>query len=163
MRLNKEWHSLSEVVGSALAQARPFLKGRHVRAELAQSLPLVEIDAPLFERVLINLLDNASKYAGPDADISIRAGPSGDHMSLFVKDDGPGLPNGAPESLFESFVRGRKESSIVGVGLGLALCRSIVSAHGGSIRASARLPHGASFEIRLPLGTPPEIESEVVG
>jgi len=75
-------------------------------------------------------------------------------MSLFVEDDGPGLPTSDPESLFEPFTRGQKESSITGVGLGLALCRSIVVAHGGTIRAKQRSPHGASFEIRLPLGSP---------
>jgi two-component system sensor histidine kinase KdpD len=64
------------------------------------------------------------------------------------------------ESLFEPFTRGQKESSITGVGLGLALCRSIVSAHGGTIRARQRTPRGASFEIRLPAGTPPAIERE---
>ncbi len=73
-------------------------------------------------------------------------------MHLFVEDDGPGLPTSDVESLFEPFTRGQKESSISGVGLGLALCRSIVSAHAGTIRAEQRSPHGARFEIRLPLG-----------
>jgi two-component system sensor histidine kinase KdpD len=83
-------------------------------------------------------------------------------MYLVVEDDGPGLPTTDPEALFEPFTRGQKESSIAGVGLGLALCRSIIVAHGGSIRAQARQPHGAAFEIRLPLGVPPEIEGEIV-
>jgi two-component system sensor histidine kinase KdpD len=161
VRLNKEWHPVSEIVGSALARSSSVLGPRNVRAVLPADLPMVEVDAPLFERVLVNLLDNAVKYTEPDATITIRAGPSGEMMSLFVEDDGPGLPTSDIESLFEPFTRGRKESSIAGVGLGLALCRSIVSAHGGTIRAKQRSPHGASFEIRLPLGSPPEIESEL--
>jgi two-component system sensor histidine kinase KdpD len=160
VRLNKEWHPLSEIVGSALARSQSVLKPRHVRAELPADLPLVELDAALFERVLVNLFDNAAKYTGPEATITVRAGASGGSMYLFVEDDGPGLPPGDTEALFEAFTRGRKESSITGVGLGLALCRSIVNAHGGTIRALQRQPHGASLEIRLPLGSPPEIESE---
>jgi two-component system sensor histidine kinase KdpD len=122
----------------------------------------VEVDASLIERVLINLFDNAAKYTPPTSTITIRGGASGDSMYLVVEDDGPGLPTTDPEALFEPFTRGQKESSIAGVGLGLALCRSIVAAHGGMIRAEAHRPHGVAFEIRLPLGTPPEIESEIL-
>jgi two-component system sensor histidine kinase KdpD len=83
-------------------------------------------------------------------------------MYLIVEDNGPGLPVRDPETLFEPFARGQKESSVAGVGLGLALCRSIITAHGGTIRAEQRKPNGAAFEIRLPLGTPPAIESEPI-
>ena len=82
-------------------------------------------------------------------------------MYLYVEDDGSGLPAEVDaDSLFEAFTRGVKESPIAGVGLGLALCRSIVTAHGGTIRAMQRPPQGARFEICLLLGAPPEIESE---
>ncbi|MDQ0470115.1 sensor histidine kinase [Labrys wisconsinensis] len=160
VHLNKEWHSVSEIVGSALGQSTPILKPRAIRTVLPPDLPLVEVDAPLIERVLINLFDNAAKYTPPTSTITIRGGASGDSMYLVVEDDGPGLPTTDPEALFEPFTRGQKESSIAGVGLGLALCRSIVAAHGGTIRAEAHKPRGVVFEIRLPLGTPPEIESE---
>jgi two-component system sensor histidine kinase KdpD len=160
VRLNKEWHALSEVAGSALAHTKGVLGTREVRADLPPTLPLVELDASLFERVLVNLLDNAAKYTGPQSTIFIRAGALGEHMALFVEDDGPGLPLADTECLFQPFTRGQKESPIVGVGLGLALSRSIVAAHGGTIHARPRSPHGASFEIRVPLGTPPQFESE---
>jgi two-component system sensor histidine kinase KdpD len=160
VRLNKEWHPLSEVVGSALARSKAALGTRPVRADLAPDLPLIELDAPLFERVLVNLFDNAAKYAGPDAKIDIRAGLAEGSISVFVEDDGEGPPATDLERLFEPFARGRKESSIPGVGLGLALCRSIVAAHGGTICARRRLPHGASFVIRLPHGGSPDIERE---
>lgn len=162
VRLNKEWNSLSEIVGSAVLQSRAILEPRKVRTNLPADLPLIEADATLIERVLINLFDNAAKYTPRDSTINVRAGATADTMYLIVEDNGPGLPVRDPEMLFEPFARGQKESSVAGVGLGLALCRSIITAHGGSIRAEQRKPNGAAFEIRLPLGTPPAIESEPI-
>jgi two-component system, OmpR family, sensor histidine kinase KdpD len=160
IRLNKEWHSLDEIVGSALSRLGPALSERRVCTDLPSDLPLLEVDASLIERVLINLLDNALKYAPADALILIGAKAVGDSLYFFFEDRGPGLPPGDPEQFFQPFVRGQKESSISGVGLGLALCRSIIEAHGGTIRAEAAQPSGTRFEIRLPLGSPPPIEEE---
>ncbi len=160
VQLNKEWHTLDEVIGSALASAGPLMAPRTIHTSLPPDLPLVEMDGVLIERVLINLLDNAAKYTPADSTITLRAAASGQSLYLVVEDDGPGLPPGDRERLFQPFARGQKESAITGVGLGLALCRSIVAAHGGAIRAYNRKPHGAAFEIRLPLGTPPAIEAE---
>ena len=162
VRLNRQWHSVSEIVGSALHQWSQFLKPRTIRTDLPADLPLVEVDATLIERVLINLFDNVVKYTPPGTTMTIRGSGSGNSVHLVVEDDGPGLPGLDPEALIEPFTRGRNESAISGVGLGLALCRSIVQAHGGDIRAAARPPRGATFDIRLPLGVPPEIESETV-
>lgn len=161
IRLNREWHSLSEIAGSALSRLGPNLAQRNVRADLPGDLPFVDVDASLIERVLFNLVDNALKYTPSDAKILIGAKAVGDTMYCFVEDTGPGLPFGDPELLFEPFVRGQKESVIAGVGLGLALCRSIIGAHGGTIGAEDARPAGARFEIRLPLGTPPEFGEKV--
>ena len=160
VRLNREWHSLDEIVASALSRLAPALFERNVQTNLPSDLPLLEVDASLIERVLVNLVDNALKYTPADATISIGAKTVGESMSCFVEDNGPGLPPGDAEHLFEPFVRGRKESAISGVGLGLALCRSIVGAHGGTIRAEAARASGTRFEILLPLGSPPEVEEE---
>jgi two-component system sensor histidine kinase KdpD len=160
VRLDKQWHPLDEIVGSALSRLGPALSKREVITELSSDLPLLEVDASLFERVLINLLDNALKYTPPDAKILIGAKAVGPSMYCFVEDNGPGLPPGDPEQFFKPFVRGQKESAISGVGLGLALCRSIITAHGGTIRAEAVQPAGTRFEIRVPLGSPPGIEEE---
>lgn len=160
VRLNKEWHSLSEIVGSALAQSAAALRPRTTRVDLPADLPLIEVDAALIERVLTNLFDNAAKYTPSSSSILLHASTAGDGMYLVVEDDGPGLPAGDPEVFFEAFTRGRKESSISGVGLGLALCRGIVAAHAGTIHARQSASSGAVFEIRLPLGFPPSIESE---
>ncbi|WP_266157844.1 sensor histidine kinase [Dyella silvatica] len=163
VRLNKEWQAISEIVGSALANVDATLGERCVHTDLPADLPLVELDANLFERVLVNLLDNAAKYTPAQATIWIRAMAFGETMHLCIDDDGPGLPSDSPpEALFEPFTRGVKESSITGVGLGLALCRSIVSAHGGMIEAVQLAPRGARFEIRLPMGKQPEVECEML-
>ncbi|SDI65679.1 two-component system, OmpR family, sensor histidine kinase KdpD [Paraburkholderia phenazinium] len=161
VRLNKEWNDLGEVVGSALARLFDGLAAHEVRTQLAPDLPLIELDAIAFERVLVNLLDNAAKYTPAGTRIVIRSSVADNTLHLFVEDNGPGLPGLNAEHLFEPFTRGIKESSISGVGLGLALCRTIVAAHGGTIRAQRLTPHGVRFEICLPIGTPPEIEQEI--
>jgi two-component system sensor histidine kinase KdpD len=160
VRLNREWHALGEIVGSALSRFGSRLAKGRVRTSLPNPLPLVEVDATLIERVLVNLIDNALKYTQADSTIFIAANALGTSLYCCVEDDGPGLAVVDPEELFEAFRRGKKESPISGVGLGLALCRSIVGAHGGTIRAEPGTPTGARFEIRLPLGAPPEIEKE---
>jgi two-component system sensor histidine kinase KdpD len=141
VRINREWHALGEIVGSAIARFGPAFGRNRVKAELPADLPLVELSS-LMERVLVNLLDNALKYTPADSLIRIRADALGSTMYLFVEDDGPGLPTSDVESLFAPFTRGQKESSIGGVGLGLALCRSIITAHAGTIRAEQQSPHG---------------------
>ena len=158
VQLNRQWQPLEEVVGTALKAMSGVLDHRPVKVALADDLPLVNIDAVLFERVLCNLLENASKYTEPMSPIDIRAASSGDHVIITVDDTGPGLPKGKELAIFEMFERGRKESSTPGVGLGLAICRAIVEAHGGTIRGETRPQGGARFTIELPLGTPPNLE-----
>jgi len=162
VRLNKEWNALDEIVGSALARLGTALADHTVRTQFPADLPLVEVDAIAFERVLVNLLDNAAKYTPRGSTISVRAQASESIMRLFLEDNGLGLPKRDHEQLFEAFTRGASESTITGVGLGLALCRTIVTAHGGTIRAEQILPHGARFEIVLPLAPAPAIETETV-
>jgi two-component system sensor histidine kinase KdpD len=162
VHLNKDWHALGEIVGTALARVSPSLASHRVRTDLPADLPLIEIDAVLIERVLVNLLDNAVKYTPSGSTITIRAKASGPAMHVFVEDDGPGLPALDCDQLFQPFTRGQKESSIAGVGLGLALCRSIIAAHNGTIQAERLQPHGSRFEIALPVGRPPLIEHEAI-
>jgi two-component system sensor histidine kinase KdpD len=160
MRLNSDWHLLSEVIGSALSRAVPAVREHRVKIEAPADLPLIRIDAAMFERVLINLLDNAAKYTPAGRTIRLRAGSGDGWMTILVEDDGPGLPAGDSEELFVPFSRGRAESAVPGVGLGLSLCRTIVTAHGGTIHAVPSALGGAAFEIRLPLGQPPAIALE---
>jgi two-component system sensor histidine kinase KdpD len=155
--LNREWQPLEEVIGAALASTRSTLAKHRVSATLPPNLPLVEFDAVLLERVLINLLENAAKYTPPGSAIGISACVLDGALELSVADDGPGLPRGMEEDVFKKFTRGQVESNTPGVGLGLAICRTIMQAHGGSIRAEPVAPHGVRFAIRLPLGEPPAL------
>lgn len=155
--LRKEWLTLEEVVGSALKMLEPGLGGRHIALSLPDPLMLIQVDGPLFERVLINLLENAVKYAGHQAEIGIRATSQAERLDLEVWDNGPGIPAGQEQDIFAKFARGNKESAIPGVGLGLAICQAIVEVHGGEIFALNRPEGGASFHVLLPLPPPPEL------
>jgi two-component system sensor histidine kinase KdpD len=157
VKLNLQWQLAEELVGSALRACRWQLGGRKVETRLAATLPLVRFDAALLERVLCNLLENAAKYTPPGTRIAIEADADAGRMHLRVRDDGPGLPPGREDALFEKFVRGQAESPIAGVGLGLAICRAIVEAHGGRMRAYNNEDGGACFECSLPLGEPPPL------
>lgn len=160
VKLHKEWHALGEIVGIAVARCAAALQPRKIVTEFATDLPLVEVDGVLLERVVTNLLDNAAKYTPATSTISLRGLCSGQSMYLLISDDGPGLPPGDPERLFETFTRGYKESSVAGVGLGLGLCRTIIAAHGGTISAKPRQPHGVIFEISLPWKAAPQMDGD---
>ncbi|MES2300213.1 MAG: ATP-binding protein [Pseudomonadota bacterium] len=157
VKLNLQWQTLEEVVGSALRASRWQLGAHEVQTDLARALPLLRFDAVLIERVLCNLLENAAKYTPPGCRIGVRAQVLADLLEVTVYDNGPGLPAGREEAIFEKFTRGERESPIPGVGLGLAICRAIMQAHGGSIRAAAATEGGAAFIFTLPLGVPPEL------
>ena len=156
--LKKEWLTLEEVVGSALRTMDPGLGGRHITLSLPDPLMLVQVDGPLFERVLINLLENALKYAGNQATIGIRARAERQHLLLEVWDNGPGIPPGQEQAIFAKFARGNKESAIPGVGLGLAICQAIVDVHGGTISAVNSPEGGACFRVTLPVESPPQLD-----
>ena len=154
---NLQWQPLEEVVGSALRASGSQLKGHVVQTRLPPALPLLRYDAVLIERVLCNLVENAAKYTPAGSRIVIGAALRGAWIDIMVYDDGPGLPAGREEAIFEKFTRGERESAKPGVGLGLAICRAIVEAHGGRIAASPSPIGGAGFMIALPLGTPPSM------
>jgi len=158
VRFNLEWQALEEVAGSALRACSAALRGHTVTVRLPPDLPLVKFDAVLIERVLCNLVENAAKYTPNGARIEIAAGQRGAWIDVTVYDDGPGLRPGSEEAIFEKFTRGERESALPGVGLGLAICRAIVEAHGGTIRACDSPLGGAGFVFSLPAGTPPAFD-----
>ena len=155
VHLNLQWQTLEEVVGSALRVSAPTLKQHLVRTRMARDLPLVRFDAVLIERVLCNLLENAAKYTPPGSTIEVAAELHGQMVDVCVSDNGPGLPSGREEAIFEKFTRGERESAKPGVGLGLAICRAIVEAHGGTIVARPSPDGGATIVFSLMLGVPP--------
>ncbi len=160
IRLHKDWQSLEELVGAAVRTLEQPLRDHPLWLDLDPKLPLVNCDAVLIERVLVNLLQNAAKYTPPGTAIGITAGVDADRLCVEVWDEGPGLPTGQEPILFEKFTRGQVASVVPGVGLGLAICRSIVEAHGGTIRAENRAAGGARFAFALPLEPPPPFETE---
>jgi two-component system sensor histidine kinase KdpD len=157
VNLRRDWQSVEEVVGSSIRAARTSLGETVVQTALDPELPLVEFDAVLIERVLVNLLENATKYGAPPIVVGARAEPG--TLVLTVRDHGPGLPAallGHEQKLFDKFTRGEAESATPGVGLGLAICRAVVSAHGGEISAANARDGGAEFTVTLPRREPPE-------
>lgn len=157
VQLNRQWLPLEEAVGGALRALHGTLDPRRVRTTLPADLPLLNIDAALFERVLCNLLENAGKYTPTDSPIEIGAVAIDDEVRITIDDHGPGLPKHREEAIFQMFERGRKESATPGVGLGLAICRAIVEAHGGRIVGETRATGGARFTITLPRDEPPPL------
>jgi two-component system sensor histidine kinase KdpD len=158
VKLRLHWQAIEETIGSALRASRAALGGRSVETRVPADLPLVRYDAVLIERVLSNLLENAGKYTPAGSTVGVSARRHGIWLEVAVSDDGPGLPPGQEEAVFDKFVRGERESAKPGVGLGLAICRAIVEAHGGTIRAANRPEGGVAFVFTLPLGTPPDMQ-----
>jgi two-component system, OmpR family, sensor histidine kinase KdpD len=155
VKLRLEWQPIEEVVGAALNATEQMMKKHTVRLRVGGDLPLVEIDAALISRVLVNLLENASKYTPAESEVTVSAEVLGDHLSVAVSDEGPGIPPGRESQIFEKFTRGDRESSTRGVGLGLTICRAIVESHRGQISGKNRPGGGATFAFTLPLGSPP--------
>jgi two-component system sensor histidine kinase KdpD len=114
----------------------------------------------LLERVFCNLLDNAAKYAPLDTDIMLGAQVVGGELEVTVVNAGAGFPSDKLLAVFEPFERGVTESQHAGVGMGLAICRAVIEAHGGRIAASNPVAGGACVRFTLPLGEPPVIEQE---
>ncbi|HLX29603.1 MAG TPA: two-component system sensor histidine kinase KdpD [Casimicrobiaceae bacterium] len=158
--LRKDWQSLEELIGVALAELDTPLSGRHVEIALASDVPLVHCDGVLITRVLVNLLENVVKYTPAGSPVRVDARLARGFVEVAIEDRGPGVPPGKEQAIFDKFMRGEPESSIPGVGLGLAICRAIVSAHGGHIHVENRQGGGARFVFTLPAETPPEVEPE---
>jgi two-component system sensor histidine kinase KdpD len=150
IKLRIEDCGIDDLVGAALPRIEGRLTGHQVEVALPEDLPAVRVDAALLAQVFANLLENAGKYTPPGTHVRIGAHQDGAWVRVWVEDDGPGLPAGDPMRLFDKFQRGRNEGVVPGVGLGLTLCRAIVSAHGGTITASERPGGGARFEFTLP-------------
>jgi two-component system, OmpR family, sensor histidine kinase KdpD len=150
---NTARHDLGEIVGSALRRAGKILAHHKVSLELASDLPMLELDAVLFEQVVFNLLDNAGKYAPAGTTIAIRAARDQNTILLRVVDEGSGIPAAELESVFEKFHRVEKGDHVrPGTGLGLAISRGFVEAMHGTISAANRSDRsGAVLTIRLPV------------
>ncbi len=162
LEVQKEWQPLEDTVGVALLRLDERMRDHPVTVALPTDLPLVPIDAVLLEQVFINLLENAAKHtpAGTPVEVSARAVPGA--VQVSVADRGPGLPPGEESRIFEKFYRGTAAEPGRGVGLGLTICRGIITAHGGRIWAEPRPGGGTLINFTLPLSgpAPPPIPEE---
>ena len=150
---NAALHDLGEIVGSALRRAHKILSAHRLEVDLASDLPMLQLDAVLFEQALFNLLDNAAKYSAPATTIRIRSWREAGTVGLQVIDEGIGIPPDDLEHVFDKFYRAQKGDQVrAGTGLGLAISRGFVEALNGTITAANRTDRpGAVFTIRLPI------------
>jgi two-component system, OmpR family, sensor histidine kinase KdpD len=152
LRLELERQALPEVVQAARVALDAVLASHPVTVDFAPDLPAIPLDAKLGRRLFESLLGNVAKHTPAETPLRIAARAEGREVEVVVEDRGPGLPQGREEQVFESFTRGESLPGSKGAGLGLAISRAIVEAHGGSIRAERREDRGARFVVRRPTG-----------
>lgn len=151
LQIHRELHPLDEVVGGAMTRVEALLEDRRVDVDVPTHLPLVPVDALLVEQLLVNLLENAARYAPSSSPVEVVARLVGTRVRIEVADRGPGIPSGQHERIFEKFHRGGAERRSGGAGLGLAIGKAIAQLHGGRIWAEDREGGGARFCVELPL------------
>ena len=147
---------VAETVDTALRRLGKVLAGHRVAVEVEPDLPALSLDPVLFEQVLVNLLDNAAKYAPEGSTVTVRAVRDGSRVRVEVSDEGAGLPEEDVERVFDKFYRVRKSDRVrAGTGLGLAISRGFVEAMGGTVTAANRRDRGgAAFTVTLPVPAP---------
>jgi two-component system sensor histidine kinase KdpD len=151
VKLNKELYFIEELIGSALMRVENELGDHKVVTNIEHGLPLLRMDGLLIEQVLINLLENVADYTPPGTTVTITAIAEKPDIRVVVSDNGPGIPEGDEERIFDKFYAGAGRSG-AGGGLGLAICRGIIHAHGGKIWAQNNAPEGgAKFTFTLPI------------
>ncbi|MFC5490511.1 sensor histidine kinase KdpD [Dokdonella soli] len=151
IELRRDWFAIDEVIGAVLARLRDLLAHHPVTLHLADDLPLVQGDEVMIEQVLSNLLENVARHTPDGAAVELSAGVVGDAIEVTLRDHGPGFSAGDEARVFEKFHQARPEGAQSGFGLGLAICKAIVEAHGGTISAINARGGGAEFRFTLPL------------
>lgn len=156
LRPEKEWYPLKELIREVLERLQPLLQGRSVRTHIPNDLPPVELDYLQMDQVLTNLIENAVRYTPPESPIDVSVHSEGEQVIISVADRGPGIPPGDLERVFDKFYRVLPSRQGVryptGSGLGLAVSKGLVEAHGGRIWAENREGGGAVFSVALPAG-----------
>lgn len=159
LKPEKEWYPIDELIHDVLDRMRVLLQDREVRIFLPENLPPVELDYLQMDQVLTNLIENAVRYTPPGSPIEISVQVAGEQMTISIADYGPGIPSNDKERIFDKFYRvlGTQHQGREGSGLGLAVCRGLVEAHGGRIWVENRDRGGAIFRFVLPVA---EIEGQ---
>ena len=152
-QITTQWEAIEELLGSAVERMRRRWPDARIQWRVPAGLPPIQAEAGLIAQVVANLVDNALRHAGAQSEVVIQAGRSREGVFIAVRDHGPGLPDADAQRLFERFERGGNRPAAGGAGLGLAICKTIVQAHGGQIRAR-RCEPGTEFRIDLPVTDP---------
>jgi K+-sensing histidine kinase KdpD len=158
MTLYRNWGAVEDIIEAALAQAEPLTRKHKIRIAIDEELPVVRVDARAVAEVIYTLLDNAGKYAPPETLITIDAHRAADDLiEIAVEDQGPGIPPNLRDRVFERFYRavsnGAADDRVGGIGMGLAIAKGIVEAHGGQIRIEdGESGHGARVAFTVPVG-----------
>ncbi len=147
----REWESIEEIIGSALTRTGRMLQGRALGLNVPPELPLFRGDAVLLQQMLVNLIENATKYSAAGTPIEISAFAQGDRLIVEVADRGPGIRAQELERIFDKFYRVADTQSRTGSGLGLTVAKGVAAIHGGDIVAENRAGGGAVFRVTLPL------------
>jgi two-component system sensor histidine kinase KdpD len=152
LKLRKEPAEVRDLVGAALTQLGDRVRGRSIQVDVPDELPFVSLDFVLMSRALVNLLDNAIKYSPPERPIEIHARTLGENLVLEVADRGPGIPESTLPSVFDRRYWARHtRMADGGMGLGLAICKGFVEAHGGEIKVKNRLGGGLRILVTIPV------------
>ncbi|GAC1463391.1 MAG: DUF4118 domain-containing protein [Ktedonobacteraceae bacterium] len=155
LKAEKEWYLVKELIQDVLGHMYTVLQDREVSEDIPDALPPVELDYLQIDQVLTNLIENVVRYTPPASPIEISARVTESQLIVSIADRGPGIPQYDLERIFDKFYRvsgaKRRNSSVMGTGLGLAVCRGLVEAHGGRIWAENRSGGGAIFRFTLPL------------
>lgn len=163
LKPEKELYLLDELIVDVLSRMEPILRNRTVHTEIPTNLPPVEVDYLQMDQVLTNLIENAVRYTPPDSPIEMGVRAEGEQVVLTIADRGPGIPSTDLERIFDKFYRVLPIEKSVrypsGSGLGLAVCKGLVEAHGGQIWAEAREGGGSVFSVALPASAIHELES----
>lgn len=157
----RDWSSIGEIAGSVVRRLEERLRHHRVMLEIPDDLPLVRVDAVLLDKALGNLLENAAHHTPAGTVVRVRAGTDGAEMTVSVEDYGGGISEAELGRVFDKFHRGRAEGVEGGMGLGLAICRSVVRLHGGRAWAERVPAGGTAFRFTIPLeGAPPPVPAE---
>ncbi len=153
VELRRETYSVRQVAEGALERSRQVLVGREIKLHLPESLPSVRVDLERIAEVLVQLLENAAKYSPAGTPITISAEPAGKMVDISVADRGPGIDDMELSLIFEKFYRGRDQRyRVQGTGMGLAIAKAIVEAHGGTIGVTSQVGSGSVFHFTVPAG-----------
>jgi two-component system, OmpR family, sensor histidine kinase KdpD len=160
IKLERDWVAIAEIAGSVLKRLADRLAGHRLVVSFPTDLPLVRADATLIDQALANLVENAARHTPSDTVVQVRAERRANDLVVSVEDFGSGIDSHDMERVFAKFQRGNSEGAGGGVGLGLAICRSIVRLHGGKVWAEKVPGGGSAFRFTLPIEEPPRPPTE---